>query len=62
MDGEQHALGDHPHADWERSRCLEAQGLTVVRFWTNEVMHELDGVCAAILAATDGNWRNEATS
>jgi very-short-patch-repair endonuclease len=59
VDGEQHALGNHPEADRERSSWLEAQGHVVVRFWTNEVMYELDAVCAAILAAAEGKWRNE---
>jgi very-short-patch-repair endonuclease len=59
VDGEQHALGAHPAADMQRDAWLEAEGYTVVRFWTNEVMHELDAVCAAILAASRGEWRNE---
>ncbi len=59
VDGEQHALGAQPAADAERTRWLEEQGYAVVRFWTNEVMRELDAVCAAILAAAKGEWRNE---
>jgi very-short-patch-repair endonuclease len=59
VDGEQHALGPHPAADAERDAWLEAEGYTVVRFWTNKVMRELDGVCAAILAASRSEWRNE---
>lgn len=58
VDGEQHALGDQPVADATRTKWLEAQGYIVVRFWTNEVMHELDAVCAAILAASRGEWRS----
>ncbi len=54
-------MGVRPAADAERSRWLEAQGYRVVRFWTNEVMDELDAVCAAILAAAKGEWRNEGT-
>jgi len=58
VDGEQHALDAHPAADAERTRWLEAQGYVVIRFWTNEVMHELDAVCSAILAASRGAWQN----
>ena len=58
VDGEQHASELHARADADRTRWLEAQGYTVVRFWTNEVMHELDSVCAAIIAASRDEWRN----
>ena len=58
VDGEQHSTHVHKVADARRTKWLEAQGYRVVRFWTNEVMKELDGVCAAILAASRGEWRN----
>jgi very-short-patch-repair endonuclease len=58
VDGEQHALGNHPTTDAIRTEWLQAQGYTVVRFWTNEVMDDLDAVCAAILAASRGEWRS----
>ena len=58
VDGEQHSTPEHVAADGIRTRWLEAQGYKVVRFWTNEVMQELEGVCAAILAASRGEWSN----
>jgi very-short-patch-repair endonuclease len=58
VDGQQHALGTGPDKDLDRMQWLEAQGYSVVRFWTNEVMHELDAVCAAMLAASRGEWQN----
>ena len=58
VDGEKHALGDQPIADAVRAKWLEEQGYVVIRFWTNEVMHDLDAVCTAILAASRGEWRN----
>jgi very-short-patch-repair endonuclease len=58
VDGEQHSTPEHRRADAERTKWFEAQGYRVVRFWTNEVMHELEGVCAAILAASRGEWSN----
>jgi len=59
VDGEQHASEPNRRADLERTRWLESQGHSVIRFWTNEVMHDLDAVCNAILAAAHGEWRNE---
>jgi very-short-patch-repair endonuclease len=61
VDGEQHSMEPNRRADLARTRWLESQGHLVVRFWTNEVMSELEGVCAAILAASRGEWRNEPT-
>ena len=61
IDGEQHAFEPNRISDRRRTEWLRAQGYTVIRFWTNEVMHELDGVCEAILAASRGEWRNEST-
>ena len=52
IDGEQHAFEPNRRADLERTRWLESQGHLVVRFWTNEVMQDLDAVCEAILAAS----------
>jgi very-short-patch-repair endonuclease len=43
VDGEQHSAVAHQVADAQRTRWLEAQGYRVVQFWTNEVMHELEG-------------------
>jgi len=57
IDGSQHASERHQARDAVRTEWLQAQGYAVVRFWTNEVMDELDAVCAAILAAARGAWR-----
>jgi very-short-patch-repair endonuclease len=59
VDGEQHAFESNRRADIERTRWLESQGHVVLRFWTNEVMQDLDAVCEAIIAASRGEWRNE---
>jgi len=32
-------------------RHLRAQGFTVMRFWNNEIMSNLDGVLATVMAA-----------
>ncbi len=56
VDGEQHAFSRG--ADTARTQWLEAQGYTVIRFWTSEVMKDIDAVCNAIIAASRGEWRN----
>ncbi len=47
LDGGQHALT--AEADAERTRLIEAHGYTVIRFWNNDVMSNLDGVLETIL-------------
>ena len=50
-DGGQHQ--DQLHQDQARSEWLESQGFTVLRFWNNEVMGNLDGVAHLILTALE---------
>jgi len=47
-DGGQHI--DAPH-DERRDAWLRAQGFKVMRFWNNEIMSNLDGVLATVMAA-----------
>ena len=50
VDGGQHAAsGD----DAVRTKWLEAQGYTVLRFWNNDVLGNIDGVVATILLALE---------
>ncbi len=46
LDGSQHIDSDH---DETRTRLLEAEGWTVLRFWNSEVSDNPDGVAQAIL-------------
>jgi very-short-patch-repair endonuclease len=46
LDGGQHA--DSP-TDADRTRRIEANGYTVLRFWNNEVLANTDGVLQVIL-------------
>ncbi|MDK1021960.1 MAG: endonuclease domain-containing protein [Candidatus Hydrogenedentes bacterium] len=46
LDGGQHALNSE--ADKSRDAWLGAEGFTVLRFWNNEVIENLDGVLGAI--------------
>ena len=47
-DGGQH--NDSPH-DKRRDAWLREQGFKVMRFWNNEIISNLDGVLATVLAA-----------
>lgn len=44
VDGETHAGGDQPGRDQERDAYLQSLGLTVLRYWNDEVVQNLDGV------------------
>ena len=46
IDGSQHA---DSRRDEARTRFLEAEGWTVIRFWNSDVNHNPDGVAEAIL-------------
>ena len=49
LDGSQHAVNENEAYDaWHTSR-LESDGWTVLRFWNDEVLKDIDGVCAHIL-------------
>lgn len=47
VDGGQH----RPERDSRRTAFLESQGFTVMRFWNNEVLENLEGVYAMIEAS-----------
>ena len=47
LDGSQHAESEH---DIVRTRFLNDEGWTVIRFWNNEVIENPDGVVIAILS------------
>jgi len=48
IDGSQHA---ERRASYDRARSakLSASGWTILRFWNDDVLHDLDGVCTHIL-------------
>jgi very-short-patch-repair endonuclease len=43
-DGGQHNLERHRAADKRRSQWLQGKGVTVLRFWNNDVLENLEGV------------------
>jgi very-short-patch-repair endonuclease len=47
VDGSQHADSAY---DERRRADLQAMGFRVLRFWNDEVLHELDSVCTTIIA------------
>lgn len=51
LDGSQHA----GTTDAARTQALERQGLTVLRFWDNQVLLEMKAVLAAILNFAQGH-------
>ncbi len=48
LDGGQHALPDEILKDRQRDAWLEKEGYTVVRFWDNEVLININGVLDVI--------------
>ncbi len=46
LDGGQHV--EHGSYDQRRSRWLEGQGYTVLRFWNNQVLQEMEAVLEAV--------------
>ena len=48
LDGGQHA---ESVSDAERTRAIEADGYTVIRFWNNDIIDNLDGVLMEIRTA-----------
>jgi very-short-patch-repair endonuclease len=47
LDGSQHL--DQEAYDEERTQHLESQGYTVLRFWNNDVMKDIESVIRAII-------------
>ncbi len=45
MDGGQH---DDSEDDLQRDRFMQGKGFKVLRFWNNEVLANLEGVCSVI--------------
>ena len=57
VDGSQHA---ESRRDAVRDHDLEQRGFRVLRFWNNDVMRDLDNVCATIIAfARDSSLRQD---
>ena len=51
VDGSQHANDAAAEHDCERSAKLQALGWTVLRFWNDDILRDIDGVCHHIIIA-----------
>jgi very-short-patch-repair endonuclease len=51
LDGSQHL--EQEAYDNERTAYLQSKGYTVLRFWNNAVMNDIDGVILAIMQAIE---------
>ena len=49
VDGSQHGETETALNDAERTRRLEHDGWTVVRFWNDDVLRDIEGVCQHIV-------------
>jgi very-short-patch-repair endonuclease len=48
LDGGQHNQAEGKEYDAARSEYLNFHGIEVIRYWNNDVLHELDGVLAQL--------------
>jgi very-short-patch-repair endonuclease len=51
VDGSQHARGDAVVGDAARTLRLEQDGWTVLRFWNDDIIRDIDNVCQHIVIA-----------
>ncbi len=49
IDGSQHADDGVIHYDQQRTETLQQNGWTVIRFWNDDVLHQIDDACLHIL-------------
>ncbi len=49
IDGSQHGEDETARRDAVRTRFLEQDGWTVLRFWNHDVLRDIDGVCMHIV-------------
>lgn len=49
LDGSQHARADASASDTARTAKLEALGWTILRFWNDDVIRDIDNVCQHIV-------------
>lgn len=65
VDGSQHADAEAAHCDQARDTFLASSGWTILRFWNDDILRDIDNVClhivtAAGLTARDVETRLEA--
>ena len=57
-----HSSNEEAQRDRDRDAWLIEQGYRIVRVWNNDVLSNIDGVCAAIAAAVSDNVTEEPPS
>ena len=67
VDGSQHGLPEEAAKDQMRTTYLEGRGWTILRFWNDDVLRDIDGVCDHIvtvagLTAKDSADQRQAAS
>ncbi|MGF7006095.1 endonuclease domain-containing protein [Aminobacter sp. BE322] len=50
VDGSQHAQAEQAERDAVRTGYLQASGWTILRFWNDDVLRDIDNVCSHIVA------------
>ncbi|MER9301658.1 DUF559 domain-containing protein [Mesorhizobium sp. M0293] len=49
VDGSQHADAEHVVRDAERSAYLKSSGWTILRFWNDDVIRDIDNACQHVV-------------
>ncbi|AZO67246.1 MULTISPECIES: endonuclease domain-containing protein [unclassified Mesorhizobium] len=57
LDGSQHAQAEASASDAARTAKLEALGWTILRFWNDDVIRDLDNVCQHIVIEAGADRR-----
>ena len=55
LDGSQHNTEARKAKDQMRSRWLASEGYRIIRFWNNDLFHNMDGVLDAVYASLYGS-------
>jgi len=53
LDGGQHGMTKHTRQDEQRDEYLKQEGVTVLRFWNNQIFEEVEGVLDMIYATLE---------
>jgi very-short-patch-repair endonuclease len=61
IDGGQHNYDDRQSRDQRRTGWLASKGITVLRFWNNDVTENLEGVWSEIIRVAESLRSNSAT-
>ncbi len=51
VDGSQHGEHEERRVDAARTKRLEADGWTILRFWNGDILRDIDNVCRHIVTA-----------